>query len=528
MNATKTVAVLAAGALTLGLAACGSDSDGNGGAAGGSNYVTTRSSEPQNPLIPGNTNEIGGGNILDTIYAGLVYYDKDGETHNDLAESIDLEGDKTYRVKLREDAKWSDGSPVTSKDFVDAWNRVVEDSMLGADFFESIKGFEEGKKLEGLTIEDDHTFTIELDQPEADFPTRLGYAAFYPMHESAFDDLAAYGEDPLSNGPYKLAEWNHNQDAVVVPNEEYNGPRKAQNDGIDFVFYAQTDAAYADLLAGNLDVTDAIPDSAFSTFNDELGDRAVNQPAAIFQSFTIPENEAHFSGEEGKLRRAAISRAINREEITSTIFDSTRTPATDFTSPVIPGHSDSLKGEEVLEYNPEEAKRLWAEADKIAPWSGTFKISYNADGGHQAWVDAVANSIKNTLGIEAEGNAYPDFKSLRDDVTNRRLEGAFRTGWQADYPSMGNFLSPLYSTNGGSNDGDYSNPEFDALLKQAANAGDVDQANAIYNQAQEILLQDLPAIPLWYANVTGGYSENVDNVHFSWKSVPLFHEITKK
>lgn len=528
MSATKTVAVLAAGALTLGLAACGSDSADNGGASGGSNYVTARGSEPQNPLIPGNTNETGGGNILDTIYAGLVYYDKDGETHNDLAESIDLEGDKTYRVKLREDAKWSDGSPVTSKDFVDAWNRVVEDSMLGADFFESIKGFEEGKKLEGLTIEDDHTFTIELDQPEADFPTRLGYAAFYPMHESAFDDLAAYGEDPLSNGPYKLAEWNHNQDAVVVPNEEYNGPRKAQNDGIDFVFYAQTDAAYADLLAGNLDVTDAIPDSAFSTFNDELGDRAVNQPAAIFQSFTIPENEAHFSGEEGKLRRAAISRAINREEITSTIFDSTRTPATDFTSPVIPGHSDNLKGEEVLEYNPEEAKRLWAEADKIAPWSGTFKISYNADGGHQAWVDAVANSIKNTLGIEAEGNAYPDFKSLRDDVTNRRLEGAFRTGWQADYPSMGNFLSPLYSTNGGSNDGDYSNPEFDALLKQAANAGDVDQANAIYNQAQEILLQDLPAIPLWYANVTGGYSENVDNVHFSWKSVPLFHEITKK
>lgn len=113
-------------------------------------------------------------------------------------------------------------------------------------------------------------------------------------------------------------------------------------------------------------------------------------------------------------------------------------------------------------------------------------------------------------------------------MTNRRLDGAFRTGWQADYPSMGNFLSPLYSTNGGSNDGDYSNPKFDTLLKQAANAGDVDQANAIYNQAQEILLQDLPAIPLWYANVTGGYSENVDNVHFSWKSVPLFHEITKK
>lgn len=528
MSVKKTLAVIAASALTFGVTACSSDSSSDGGTSGGTNYITVKGSEPQNPLIPGNTNEVGGGNIVDMIYSGLVYYDKDGETHNDMAESIDLEGDKTYRVKLRDDIKWSDGSQVTSKDFVNAWNRVVKDSMLGADFFQPIKGFEEGKELEGLKIEDDQTFTIELEQPEADFPMRLGYAAFFPMHESAFDDLAAYGENPISNGPYKLEEWNHNQDAIIVPNDEYKGDRKPQNDGIDFVFYAQTDAAYADLLAGNLDVTDAIPDSAFATYNDELGDRAVNQPSAVFQSFTIPERNEHFGGEEGKLRRAAISRAIDRDEITKTIFDSTRTPATDFTSPVIPGHSDSLKGADVLKYDPAEAKRLWAEADKLSPWSGSLKISYNADGGHQAWVDAVANSIKNTLGIDAAGNAYPDFKSLRDDVTNEKIEGAFRTGWQADYPSLGNFLSPLYGTGGGSNDGKYSNPEFDSLLKQAANASDPEKANEYYNQAQEILLKDLPAIPLWYANVTGGYSENVDNVDFSWKSVPVFYKITKK
>ena len=527
MNMKKTLAVVAASALTFTMAACGSDSASTGGADGG-NYITASGTEPQNPLIPGNTNEVGGGNIVDMIYSGLVYFDKDGVSHNEMAQSVELEGEKTYRVTLRDDIKWSDGSPVTSKDFVNAWNKVVEDAMLGAYFFESILGFEEGKPLEGLEIVDDQTFTIELTQPEADFPLRLGHSAFYPMHESAFDDLAAYGENPIGNGPYKLAEWNHNQDAIIVPNEEYSGDRAAQNDGINFVFYAQQDASYADLLAGNLDVTDAIPDSAFATFNDELGERAVNQPAAIFQSFTIPERLEHFGGEEGKLRRAAISRAINREEITATIFDGTRTPATDFTSPVIAGHTDTLNGAEVLEYDPEEAKRLWEEADKINPWTGTFAISYNADGGHQAWVDAVANSIKNTLGIEAEGNAYPDFKSLRDDVTKREITTAFRTGWQADYPSLGNFLSPLYGTNAGSNDGDYSNATFDQLLKQAAGAASVEEASEYYNEAQEILLQDLPVIPLWYSNVVGGYSENVDNVAFSWKSVPLFYAITKK
>ncbi|WJY67746.1 peptide ABC transporter substrate-binding protein [Corynebacterium auris] len=536
MRFTKAAAVIAASGLTLGLAACGDsgsdDAQGGegseGGEGGGTNYVTAYGTEPQNPLVPGNTNENGGGRIVDMIYAGLKYYDSEGVSHNDLAESIELEGDKTYRVTLREDARWSDGTQVTADHFVDAWNYTMKEALLAASFYAPILGFEEGKEaMEGLQVVDERTFTIELEQPEADFPEQLGYSAFFPLHPSAYDDLAAYGENPVSNGPYTLAEWNHNQDATIVPNEEYNGDRQPQNDGITFVFYAQQDAAYADLLAGNLDVLDAIPDSAFATFEDELGERAVNQPAAIFQSFTIPENLEHFSGEEGQLRRQAISRAIDREQITETIFEGTRTPATDFTSPVIPGHSDSLNGAEVLEYDPEEAKRLWEEADAIAPFTGQFSISYNADGGHQAWVDAVANSIRNTLEIDAVGNPYPDFKSLRDDVTGRTIEGAFRTGWQADFPLLGNFLAPLYATGAGSNDGDYSNPEFDALLNEAAGAASAEEANPTYNQAQEILLQDLPAVPLWYSNVTGGYSELVDNVTFSWQSLPVYYEITK-
>lgn len=540
MNLKRLAVLLGTGALTFSLAACGGETadttnnanEGDGKTAtestGGDNYVFANGSEPQNPLIPGNTNETGGGRIVDEIYAGLVYYDADGETHNDMAESIDLEGDTTYKVTLKDGVKWADGTDVTAKDFVDAWNYTVENALLGAYFFEPIKGFEEGKPLEGLEVVDDKTFTIELAQPEADFPQRLGYRAYFPLHPSAYDDIDAYGDNPISNGPYKLAEWNRNQDATIVPNEEYDGDRKPANDGVTFVFYAQQDAAYADLLSGNLDVLDAVPDSALANFEDELGDRAVNQPAAVFQSFTVGENVDHFSGEEGKLRRAALSRAIDREEITKAIYEGTRTPATDFTSPVIPGHSDNLEGADVLTYDPEEAKRLWEEADAISPFEGEFTLSYNADGGHQAWVDAVTNSIRNTLGIEAVGNAYPDFKSLRDDVTNRTIEGAFRTGWQADYPSLGNFLGPLYGTGAGSNDSDYSNADFDLLLKQANAAPDIDAAIDEYNSAQKILLEDLPAIPLWYSNVTGGYSENVDNVVFSWKFLPVYNQITKK
>ncbi|CAB0557126.1 ABC transporter substrate-binding protein [Corynebacterium diphtheriae] len=331
----------------------------------------------------------------------------------------------------------------------------------------------------------------------------------------------------MSSGPYKLAEWNHNESLTIVPNEEYQGDRKAKNDGVKFVFYASQDAAYSDLLAGNLDVLDQVPDSAFATYKDELGDRAVNQPAAVFQSFTIPEKLEHFSGEEGALRRAAISHAINREEITKTIFQDTRTPAKDFSSPVVDGYKEGLKGSEVVKFDSAKAKELWAQADKISKFTGEFTIAYNSDGGHQSWVDAVANQLKNNLGIAASGKPYPDFKSLRDEVTNHTITGAFRTGWQGDYPLLGNFLQPLYATNASSNDGQYSNPAFDAKLEEAAGAKSVEEGLKLYQEAEEILFKDLPAIPLWYANVNGGSSDKVSNVTFNWKSVAAYEQITK-
>jgi oligopeptide transport system substrate-binding protein len=224
--------------------------------------------------------------------------------------------------------------------------------------------------------------------------------------------------------------------------------------------------------------------------------------------------------------------AIDRDQITKVIFEGTRTPASDFTSPTIDGYSESLKGADVLKYNPDEAKKLWAQADAISPWSGSFTLAYNADGGHQGWVDAVCNSIKNTLGIDAAGNPYPTFAEARALISKnkdgkRDIQSAFRTGWQADYPGLFNFLGPIYATNASSNDGDYSSPEFDKLLQQGATNADPDAANKLYQQAQSVLLTDLPAIPLWYSNVTGGYGQSVDNVQFDWHSVPLYYEITK-
>ncbi|WP_270771897.1 peptide ABC transporter substrate-binding protein [Pauljensenia sp. OF14-1SRA] len=526
----------------LGLAACSGGGDANSNASGSNasgvaagsstGIISTNGSEPQNPLIPANTNETGGGRILDAIFAGLVYYDASGATHMEMAESIEPNEDSTvWTVKLKEGQKFSDGSEVKAHNFVDAWKKGASEAMLSSYFFEPIAGSDDegAGDLTGLEVVDDYTFTITLKAPAADFSQRLGYAAYFPLPDSTLEDMETGGEQPVGNGPYMVAEggWEHNAQIHLIPNPEYKGDNVAKNGGVDIIFYSSLDAAYQDLLSGNLDVLDALPDSAFATYEADLSGRSVNQPAAIFQSFAIPSSLEHFSGEEGNLRRQAISYAIDRDTITDTIFSGTRTPTKDFTSPVVDGYNDSVPGSEVLTYNADKAKELWAKADAISPWSGTFSIAYNSDGGHQAWVDAVTNSVKNTLGIDAVGAPYPDFKSLRSEVTNRTITSAFRTGWQADYPGKYNFLAPIYGTGAGSNDTDYSSAEFDGLLQQAASASSNDEANSILDKAQEVLFKDLPVIPLWYSNVVGGWSENVDNVVFGWNSVPIYNEITK-
>jgi oligopeptide transport system substrate-binding protein len=502
--------------------------------------VVAWSSEPQNPLIPANTNETGGTKIIDSIDAGLVYYDAKGAPHNDLAQSISTSDQINYTIALKSGQKWSDGSPVTAKNFVDAWNyaALATNAQLLSSFFAPIDGYAAvsatpptAKTLSGLKVVDDTHFTVKLARPQADFALQLGYIAFYPLPDKAFTDMKAYGQAPLADGPYMLKSptaWQHNVKIDLVPNPTYTGPRKVQNGGLTLSFYQSSESAYNDLLSGTLDVLDDVPTSALSTFQKDLGSRAFNQPAAIFQSFTIPEKLAHFTGAEGALRRQAISYAIDRPTITKAIFKGTRTPAKDFTTPVISGFSGGVPGNEVLNYDPAKAKQLWAQADAMSKWSGTFTLAYNADSSHQAWVDAVCNGLKNTLGIQAQGKPYPTFSALRKDITARTITGAFRSGWQADYPGLYDFIQPLYYTKASSNDGDYSNPELDKLINQAASAKSLNESNQLLNQAQTILFKDLPAIPLWYSNVSGGYSQNVSNVSIGWDSTPLYYSIFKK
>ena len=544
MNARwKTLTVMVAcGALVLPLAACGSSS------AGGSedNIIRVYGCEPQNPLIPTDTNEVCGGNPETLLFSELIGFDAKGNPKNEVADSIEANGDNTeYTIKLKKGWKFTDGTEVKAENFTRAWSYGANaaNAQLGASFFAPIQGFEDLQKdglkgdeqLSGLTVVDDYTFTVKLNAPSSVFKTMLGYSGYAPLPDSFFDDPKAFGENPVGNGAYKFDSWDHNQSIKLSKNPDYKGSFPAKNDGVWFMVYTDPQPAYADVEAGNLDSMDTVPTSALSTFESDDQVQAVNEPGNVSQSFTFAANQKHFSlDDEGRLRRAAVSMAIDREQIIDKVSNGTNTPATDFTAPLIPGYSESIPGNEVLQYNPDKAKELWEQANQIAPWGDdeSFDIAYNADGGGKDIYDAICNSIHNTLGITSQATPYPTFSEMRDDITDRKITTAFRSGWQPDYPSAYSYLYSLYDSESadgkGSNDGDYKNPEFDALIDKANTESSDDATKQDYEQAQEILFKDLPAVPLWYANNKGVAAKNVKGFTLTWQGIEDYRNMTKE
>ena len=543
----KKALTFAAAACALGmlLSGCGASNDA---ASDGGNIITAYNSEPQNPLIPGNTNETGGGKPIDLLFSRLISFDAKGNASNEVAESIEANADATqYTIKLKKGWKFTDGTPVTAESFTKAWSYTAnaKNAQKCASFFSTIKGYDKlqdadnlkgDEQLEGLTAVNDNEFTVDLNQSDSVFAIKVGYSGFAPLPESFYKDPKAFGEKPVGNGPYKFQSWDHDNEIVLVKNPDYKGNRTPKNDGVTFKVYTKDEAAYADIQSGSLDVMESVPASATKTFETDSTVQAYNKAGSVIQQFTIPSGLKHFEAgtEEGTLRRQAISMAINRNNICEKVLNGTGTPASDFTSPLTPGYSDSLKGSDNLKYNASKAKELWEKANAISPWTSDDKLTfaYNADGGHETIYTAVVNSINNTLGSEvAATNPYPTFNDYRTAVSDRKVQGAFRSGWQPDYPSAENYLVQNFSSSAadgnGSNDGDYKNSKFDDLCNQAAAAQTTDEANKLYQQAQEVLLNDLPAVPLYYANAYGVASTNVSNFEMNWQNLPVYENMTK-
>ncbi|GAA3830582.1 ABC transporter substrate-binding protein [Streptomyces coacervatus] len=528
-----------AAAVALAATACG----GGGSSSGGSDSSAVLSSswgDPQNPLEPANTNEVQGGKVLDMIFRGLKRYDpKTGAATDMLAEKIDTTDSQNFTITVKSGWKFSNGEAVTAKSFVDAWNygASLKNNQKNAYFFGYIEGYDKvhpdtgaqtADTLSGLKVTGNLTFTVKLTQKFSTFPDTLGYSAYDPLPSAFFSDHAAWIKKPVGNGPYTVESYTKGSKMSLRKWDAYPGSDKAQNGGVDLKVYTDNNTAYTDLMAGNLDLVDDVPAAQLKNVKSDLGGRYLNTPAGIIQTIAFPYYDADWNKSGSEKVRQGLSMAINRKQITDTIFQKTRTPATDWTSPVLGtkgGFQDGLCGSG-CDYNPTEAKKLVQEGGGLP--NGQVKISYNADtGSHKEWVDAVCNSINNALGNDKAcvGNPVGTFADFRNQITQKKMSGPFRAGWQMDYPLIQNFLQPLYYTNASSNDGHWSNKDFDNFVDQANQETDTTKAISLFQSAEKVVRDNMAAIPLWYQNGSAGWSDRLSNVALNPFSVPVYNEI---
>ena len=526
--------VATAVAAALLITACGGSDEepsGEGDAAaptGGSFSIYI--GQPESGLIPGSTAETEGGQVLDSLFTGLVQYDPETNeaVFNGVADAIESDDATTWTVTLKEGWTFHDGTPVTAESFVKAWNynAYSPNAQLNSYFFANIAGYGDlqaptdadgnptgdpaATELSGLRVVDETTFEVELSAPYASFPTTVGYTAFFPLPEAFFTDPAAFGEQPIGNGPFQAEEpFVPDQGITLTKYAEYGGEDAANADEVRYVVYAEQDTAYTDLQAGEIDIMDTLPPDAIASAPDEFGDRFLETAQGDITALSFPIYDERFADPNV---RKAFSMAIDRQAISDAIFNGTRTPATSFISPVVQGYRDDACEACVL--NVEEANAMLDEAgfDRSVP----VELWFNGGAGHDAWVEAVGNQLRENLEIEYQLRGELQQSELLPLKRAKGMTGPFRDGWIMDYPVAENFLGPLYSTPAippaGGNFTFYSNPEFDDLLQQGNSAATEAEAIEAYQAAEDVLLEDFPAAPLWYRLNQGAHSENVENV----------------
>ena len=514
------VAITAAAALVL--AACGNGGDAdegngtaeeaeNGGAeAAGGGTVSVYNCEPQN-LLPSNSTEVCGSWVLEQLYTGLTQVDYDTfEPVAGVATDWESNEDQTeWTFTLGEDWTFHNGDPIDANTFVETFNWVVDpdNAQQNTSFYDVILGYDEvvegeADELEGVTAVDDYTLELELSEPFSPLPMMLSYTGFYPMPAEAFEDPEAFESAPVGNGRYQMdGEWEHDVQIAADRYEDWPGEDPGMPDRIEWQIYNDIDTAYLDVQAGSLDIMDNVPPNRLGMMEDDFGDNQAMFESSSFTYMGLPLYQEEFDDVDV---RHALSMAIDREEIIENIFDGAQVPARNIIPPMLPSAREDAC--EYCEFDPEAAADLYEEADGPSE----LTVYFNSGAGHEDWVESVSNQWQENLGIEDVTFQSLEFAQYLDLHDEQEITGPFRLGWVLSYPSPQYAMEPIYTTGKSSNYADFSNEDFDNLIAEA-NATDPDEADESYQQAEDILLEELPVIPMWFQSYGVVHSERIDH-----------------
>jgi ABC-type transport system substrate-binding protein len=533
---TAAVALLAAGCTST----PGTSPDTNADAGG---ELRIYASEPAF-LVPTAADDDPSIQVIRQVYRGLVKYNKDtGAAENDLAESVTSTDGITWTIKIKPGYKFTNGEAVNSDAFIRAWNYAAygPNAQNNAYFMSKIDGIDDvtsgkdpdgdgpqkapepkAKELSGLKKVDDNTFTVKLTEAFSGFPATIGYSGFFPVAKACLDNFDACNETPIGNGPYKIdGKWQHDVSIDLVRNPDYAGADKGKADKLHYKIFADVAAGYDAFEAGEVDVMYTMPSAKVKAAKAALGDRFFEKPGNSFTYVGFPLYDANF---QDKRIRQAISMVIDRQAIIDAIFDGRFFPAGGVISPNFDGFRANVC--KYCKKDVDAAKKLLADA---GGWKGgKLQLWANAGADHEKWLQAVGDQIKAALGIDYELKVNLQFAQYLETADNKGFTGPFRLGWGPDYPFIETYLAPLYATTGSSNNSKYSSSQFDNLIKQANAAKTPAEGIKFYQQAEDVALEDMPVIPMWFNKTSAVYGDKVDKFVYNTINGVSYGDITLK
>jgi oligopeptide transport system substrate-binding protein len=473
---------------------------------------TNNSSEPGSldPALAQGTHESW---ILNNLFEGLMKYDATGQIVPGMAKEYTLsEDDLTYTFTLKDDLKWSNGDPITAHDFEFAWKRAL-DPELAADYafqLYYIKGAEAYNSGEGTADDvavkalDDKTLEVTLESPTAYFLDLCSFYTYYPVNKAVVESNPDWAKDPstyVSNGPFTLESWEHNAKIKLAKNENYYDKDSIKLDGIDFDIIEDENTAWQKYEGGEYDILVTLPQAVVAQL------KASNNPELNIGSevgtyyYNLNNEKAPFNN---KKVRQALAYALDRQTIVDKIAQGGQIAATGVVPPGLLDENGRDYRETTghfIEYDVERAKTLLAEG--LAEEGMTiedfnaqgFVLLYNTSEAHKKIAQAAQEMWRTSLGIEI-GLENVEFQVKLD----REKAGDYdisRAGWIGDYSDPMTMLDLWYST-GPFNDAGYNNPEYDRLIDIAKSTADQKVRFDAMREAEAILMEDLPIVPVYF------------------------------
>jgi oligopeptide transport system substrate-binding protein len=487
-------------------------------------------------IDPGKNAATDGSTVIVNAFDGLTRLDAHDNPVAAVAESWDVSEDGMhYTFHLKEGTLWSDGKEVTAHDFEYAWKRALAPET-GSEYAYQVYYLKNGEKYnteEGFDVNEvgvkatgDYTLEVDLEYPTAYFLSLTAFPTYMPIREDVIsanpEAWFRNGDTYVCNGPFKMKEWKPKDQLTFVKNENYWNKDRIKLQQINYKMIEQATSSLAAFKTGQMDYIEAPPQQEIPGLVADGTAQIMPYLGTYFYCINVSDNAKNVDADAAKALenpkvRKAIAYAINRKEIVENVSKGGQLPATSFVCPAIAENKagDDFKNKDYYpaEGDSEKAKALLAEAGyPNGEGFPAITLLYNTSEGHQNIAMAVQDMLRKNLNINVELQNQ-EWKVFQNTRINKDYEIA-RHGWIGDYVDPMTFLD-MWVSNSGQNDAGWKNAEYDELIKKAKVDNDQAKRMEYMHAAEDILMEEMPIIPVYYYTNIVCIKDYVKNIHKS-------------